>query len=84
MAWRARHRVRTRIQLGLDEIGRNGMTDKSDLGAEKVRPKIPLLSHATADGITAARGPQTAAAIKCDYFCLEPTDPTSTKQKEHV
>lgn len=61
------------------------MTDKADLGAEKVRPRIPQLSHATAatpgDGITAAKGPQSAAAIKCDYFCLELTDPTSTKQK---
>lgn len=59
------------------------MIHEADLGAEKVRPRIPLLSHATAappgDGITAAKGPQTAAAIKCDYVCLELTDPTSTK-----
>lgn len=51
-----------------------------------MRPAIPLLSHATAatpgDGITAAKDPQTAAAIKCDYFCLELTDPTSAKRKK--
>lgn len=50
-----------------------------------MRPPTPLRSHATAatpgDGITAAKDPQTAAVIKCDYFCLELADPGGGKQK---
>lgn len=61
------------------------MIDTADLGTEKMRPAIPLRSHATAatpgDGITTAKDPQTAAVIKCDYFCLELTDPRGGKQK---